>query len=126
MQYIFAVIDGVQTMSPPAGQGFTAVSNLDNADVQTTATASLWRKVATASEPSTYTWTSAVGERSVQISWSQSGDGGVDVSGTPGGGTGTTATCPAVTTTVADTLVLLLSPSRHRSASTIWSGIHDS
>ncbi len=105
--YLFAVIDSAVTMTPPSG--FTAVSNLDNELIQTDrGTASLWRKIATTSEPSTYTWTSDATDRSVQIAWSQSGDGGVDVSGTPNGGSGTTTTCPAVTTTVADTLVLRL------------------
>jgi subtilisin-like proprotein convertase family protein len=104
--YLFAAIDGSCTMTPPSG--FTAVPNMSSASVVSAATTSLWRKTATASEPSTYTWTSSVAERSVQIAWSQSGDGGVDVSATANTGTGTTATCPAVTTTVANTLILRL------------------
>ena len=76
--YLFAAIDGVSTMIPPAG--FAAVTNINAIGIVSAATTSLWRKTATASEPSTYTWTSGTSERAVQIAWSQSGDGGVDVS----------------------------------------------
>jgi len=104
--YLFAAIDGVSTMTPPSG--FAAVTNINAADIASAATTSLWTKTATGSEPSTYTWTSGTSERAVQIAWSQSGDGGVDVSATANTGSGTAVICPAATTTVANTLILRL------------------
>lgn len=103
--YIFAGIDHAINMTQPAGFSiaFEDIYIYSNA-----VTASLWYKTAGASEPSTYTWTSASAERSVSIAWSISNDGGIDVASNPHTGSSSTASCADVTPTVNNTLVLRL------------------
>lgn len=106
--YIFAATDGYTdsvTMTKPSG--FTAL--FENATTfGDEVFGSLWYKTAGASEPSTYTWTSDVSEKSTTMAWSISNDGGIDVLSGPHTGDGDTASCAPVTSTVDETLALRL------------------
>lgn len=106
--FIFAGIDegaGAVTMTKPTGFS-VAYENMHcyGSHVR----ASLWYIVASASEPSSYLWTSSATEESLSIAWSVSGHDGIDLTSGSSTGNGSTVTCLSVTTTVANTLVLRL------------------
>ena len=103
--YIYASINGARQMNPPSG--FSHVINSYKA-YSNAVTMSLFRKVAGASEPSTYTWTSLSADYSVSMSWSIANDGGVDVVSAGNTGSSSTASCADATSTVDNALVLRL------------------
>lgn len=100
--YIAAAADSPATaLSAPAG--FAAVSTYDSVTFNSDAIYSVWKKTAS-SEGGSYTYTTSVAERSAAIAWAVNGDAGIHATGTPAGGTSATATVPAVTTSVTNTL----------------------
>lgn len=102
--YVLFLIDGNQSLTPDTG--FSAIE--DDVAIYSgdhTATFGLYRKIAGASEPGTYTFTNSSAERGCAIAFSVSREDSVDVSATNGGDS-STATCPTVTTTGADALIL--------------------
>lgn len=89
--------------------GWTAVySNIDIRTGDVSATFALYHKTAGASEPATITITSSVSERSVMIAWSMSGYTGIDGTTGTDEGESTTATCPTLTSTEANTRAFLI------------------
>lgn len=101
--YIAIVCDGSQSFTFPAG--FSKI--ISDTVTSSTATLAIARKTAGGSEGSTYTVTTSGSERAVAVAWSQSNDNGIDgTTPSPNTGSSATATCPSVTTTVANTLVL--------------------
>jgi hypothetical protein len=102
--YIAVVIDDALVLTAPAG--FSAV--LNNVAIVSTdqkATFSLFKAYAGASEPASYTVLSNSSERAVLAAWSVSAENGVNATAN-GEGTGALATCPTVTTTVDDCLLV--------------------
>lgn len=89
-----------QVFTYPAG--FAKVIN--DVTYQSAATVSAAYKTASG-EPSNFNVTLGTSERQVWISWSVSGDGGIHVIATENTGNSSTATCPAITTTVNDCLL---------------------
>lgn len=98
--YIAFAIDEASTTLTCSG--FDAIYN--NVDIVSASTFGLFRKVAGASEPATYTVVSGASERGVGIAISVRGDTGVDAQGSNQTGTTSPATVPAVTSTVNNTL----------------------
>ena len=105
----------LDTFTPGTGVTLTKPSEIANelyanqavnAD-DSIAVGSVWYDTAGASEPSTYTWTSSAAERGAGLVFAINGHNGIDVSA-PSANTGSsdTITFPAVTTTVADCLIL--------------------
>lgn len=100
--WIAIVVDGAQTLTPPAGFVGAALSI---SAANHTATLGVYRKTAGASEPSTYTVQCSSSERAAAISWSQSNDNSFDVTASDSD-TSSTANCPSATTTEDNTLIL--------------------
>jgi hypothetical protein len=102
MIYIFAALDspGV-SMSPPPG--FAVVNDYDNVSISNVAFFSVWRKPAN-SEGGNYVWTSNTAERSATISFAVRGGPAIHSTGTNATGSSSSATIPAVVTSVIDTL----------------------
>ena len=102
--YVLFLIDGVQTLTPDSG--FEAVEgNVAIAEGDHTATFGLYRKIAGASEPTNYIFANSAAERGCAIAWSVSGEEALDGSNTSSGDS-STASCPNVTTTEPDALIL--------------------
>jgi len=99
----------IAMVSDAASQVFTFpagyTKQYSDVSVNSAATAVLARKTAS-SEPSSFNVTLGTSERQCYIAFSVTGDGGVNATGTSGTGTGSSATCPAVTTTVDDCLLI--------------------
>lgn len=99
----------IAMVSDAASQVFTFpagyTKQYSDASVNSAATAVLARKTAS-SEPSSFDVTLGTSERQCYIAFSVTGDGGVNATGTSGTGTGSSATCPAVTTTVDNCLLI--------------------
>ena len=104
--YFLWASDGDADSASISGTGWTDVYTdqvLASSGVADSGSFYCWKRTAS-SEPSTYTVTSAVSERSVIIAFAVSGDNGINVTGSRNAGTNSTAVVTDLTTTQNDCL----------------------
>jgi hypothetical protein len=100
--YYFWASDGDADSASISGTGWTAVYTdvtLASSGVADSGSFYVWKRTA-GSEPSSYTVTSGVSERSVIVAFAVRNDGGINISATNNSGTNSTAVVNSLTTTV--------------------------